>query len=294
MRINGRVSPDGHSTDKVSELIEREIRQIGIPPCPQILIRIHQEMNKDEPSYPLLTSIISADVALAASLIKTANSPGLGMRTRVRSAGEALLALGLKVTGITVANFALREIFPRTTNMERFWDFSSRIAQMSGWLARRVGDIRPDDAYTFSLFRDCGIPILMIPFEETYPKVLHQANEETERSFTDVENELLGINHAAVGADLAESWLLPQDMSDAIRHHHSLRGLQQESGLAELPRKLIAISQLAEHLIQFHTGLSHTKEWAKVGPSCLEYLNISDSLLMQMYEESKVIVGKEF
>ena len=41
----------------------------------------------------------------------------------------------------------------------------------------------PDDAYTYGLFRDCGIPILMKKFPG-YVDVLKAANAETEKGFT--------------------------------------------------------------------------------------------------------------
>lgn len=284
---------DSNSTGKVTSLIELGVKEIGIPPRPQILIQIRAEMEKDDPSYHLLSSVISADVAIAASLIKTANSPGLGLRTRVCSVNEALMALGLNIASYAVAALALRKIFPHTPSMERFWGFSSRISRVAGWLARRTGDIRPDDAFTFGLFRDCGIPILMIPFKDVYPSVLHQANDESIRGFTEVEDELIGANHASIGADMAESWLLPKDMAAAIRHHHSLTALDQASDLSELTKQLIAVSQLAEHLIQHNTGRSHTQEWLKVGPACLNFLNISDEDCQQLYADSEEVTKDE-
>lgn len=281
------------AANKIRESIEREVKEIGIPPRPQILVQIRNEIEKDDPSYHLLSSIITTDVAISASLIKTANSPGFGLRTRARSVNEALMALGLNTASYTVAGLALRNIFKHAPNMERFWGFSSQIAKVSGWLARRVGDIRSEDAYTFGLFRDCGIPVLMIPFKDVYPSVLRQANDEAARSFTEVEDELLGANHADIGADLAESWLLPEDTSIAIRHHHSLTVLAPDNDIPKLAKHLIAVSQLAEHIIQYHTGLSQTKEWLKVGASCLDFLDVSDEGCQQLYSDSKDVCGDE-
>ena len=69
---------------EVDSLFERSILDIGIPPCPAILNRFIAEARQDEPHYSRLANIIGTDVAVAASLIKTANSPFFGMRQRVR------------------------------------------------------------------------------------------------------------------------------------------------------------------------------------------------------------------
>ena len=66
-------SPSKHSTTDLQ--LERSLLGIEIPPCPDILVRIMNEMHKEEPDYHRLSDLISADVALAAGLIKTTNSP---------------------------------------------------------------------------------------------------------------------------------------------------------------------------------------------------------------------------
>jgi HD-like signal output (HDOD) protein len=259
-------------------LLEGSLKDIGIPPRPTILDRISREMLQDEPDYKRLANIIGADVSLSASLIKTANSPFFGYRNRVRSVNEALMMLGLDVASRAIAGIILRKVFPNSLHLERFWDASARIARLSGWLAQHVGrnKLRPDDAYTFGLFRDCGIPVLLSRFPG-YEKILTSANSETGRSFTVVENSQLPTNHAMVGCLLAQSWWLPEETCLAIRHHHELAIIETPSITPPLTsRYRIAIAQFAEHLMQRHTGLSHTQEWPKLGTACLRLLDVAE------------------
>jgi HD-like signal output (HDOD) protein len=259
-------------------LLEGSLKDIGIPPRPTILDRISREMLQDEPDYKRLANIIGADVSLSASLIKTANSPFFGYRNRVRSVNEALMMLGLDVASRAIAGIILRKVFPNSLHLERFWDASARIARLSGWLAQHVGrnKLRPDDAYTFGLFRDCGIPVLLSRFPG-YEKILDSANSEADRSFTVVENSQLPTNHAMVGCLLAQSWWLPEEACLAIRHHHEVAIIETPSITPPLTsRYRIAIAQFAEHLMQRHTGLSHTQEWPKLGAACLRLLDVAE------------------
>lgn len=279
----------------VDNLFERSILDIGIPPCPVILDRFVAETRQDEPHYSRLASIISADVAIAASLIKTANSPFFGVRQRVRSVNEALVVLGLNASSRAVAGIILRNAFPNLLNLERFWDASARMARISGWLAQRlnVSGLRADDAYTYALFRDCGIPVLLGRFPD-YGKVLAQANHNAEIAFTDIEEAVLPTNHAMVGCMMAQSWWLPEEICLAIRNHHDLDALQSaEAKLPILSRRLIAIGQLAEHLIQRQLEQSLTYEWLKLGFACLQVLDISDDLLESIYPDVAVIVSAD-
>jgi len=168
----------------------------------------------------------------------------------------------------TIAALSLKKSFSHVPSLERFWDSSACTARVSGWLAQQLKGaprVRPDDAYTFGLFRDCGVPVLMIPFPE-YQGVLRKANDERELAFTAIEDQMLSINHAIVGSELAEEWLLPEEIHHAIRHHHETA--------PEASRRLIAVSQAAEYLIQRHTGRNQTNEWHKLGETCLSLLGL--------------------
>ncbi len=271
-----------------------EVRDIGIPPRPAILEQIDREMRRDEPDYRRLAEVIGSDVGLAASLIKTTNSPYFGFARKIRSVQEALLVLGLKVIVRTVAGLALQKTFPHVPSLERFWDASASTARVSGWLAQTLGRqcrVKADHAYTFALFRDCGVPVLMIPFPE-YPAVLKAANEEPDQPFTAVEDRLMSINHAMVGAELAENWLLPEDIFLAIRHHHDLAALTAvgEGALPESACAVIAVAQTAEYLLQRHTGRNRTCEWKKLGSACCDFLQLGEADLESLFDASREAV----
>lgn len=275
--------------NSLEENIGIAIRDIGIPPRPAVLIEIESEMAKREPDFSYLAKVISADVALSAALLRTTNSPYFGLDKKVRSVPEAMLVLGLNLMIRTIAGIALRKTFERTPHLERFWDESGTTARVSGWLARRLRKccwLRPEDAYTFGLFHDCGIPVIMSPFPH-YSSVLAQANAEKAERFTEIENRLIGTNHAEMGALLAESWSLPTEVIEAIRYHHHLDELVEsdhpDASAISIP--LIAITLLAEHLIYRRTGSGNTFEWEKVSKVAKRILNVDEARIDELFEE---------
>lgn len=282
-------------TSDVDNLIERSILDVGIPPCPVILDRFINEARKDEPDFNRLANIIGSDVGLSAGLIKTANSPYFGMRQRVRSVNEALTILGLKSASRAVAGIILRKAFPNVPNLERFWDASARIALLSGWLAQQLDlrGLRAEDTYTFGLFRDCGIPVLLGRFPE-YERLLMKANSDDKNGFIEIENSEIPTNHAMVGCILAQSWWLPEEICLAIRNHHDLVALESASSqLPMLSRRLVAVSQLAEHMVQRQLGLSLTQEWVKLGDACMQLLDLDEARLEELYVEAESVVNAE-
>ena len=275
-----KLMKEATSTAKqdIGNMLEEAVRDIGIPPRPAVLERINTEMRRPEPDSGRLAGIISADVSLSAGLMKIANSPFFGLRGRARTVQQALLALGVDTASRAATGLVLRSTFPQIASLERFWDASARIAQISGWMCSRIGledSVTPGDAYTFGLFRDCGIALMMRRFRD-YGDTLRLANDNNERCFTAIELEHHPSNHAVVGCLLARTWWLPEQSCLAIRHHHDIPAIA--AGAVALPREsavLIAIAQFAERALQLESGLSHTCEWEKMGPLCLELLGIN-------------------
>lgn len=282
---------DNSNGSPLSREYESVLRDNRIPPCPIALEKLALEMGKEEPDFRHLTHIITSDVALAAGLVKLANSPFFGAQRRVASVTEALILLGLDTASQAVACIALAEAFPNMRSMERFWDASAQIASLSGWLAneKRWPGVRAQEAYTYGLFRDCGIAVLLQHFPD-YTRILQNANNEQFRSFTDVEDELLPTNHVVMGSMMTQSWWLPENICQAVRYHHDIK---PDPNKKQAPfRYLVAISQLAEHLLQRNTGRSKTHEWDKLGGACLAQLEIDDAELAEMEAHTGAVLAE--
>ncbi|GLR11461.1 HDOD domain-containing protein [Chitinimonas prasina] len=269
----------------VEEIYARTVLDIGIPPRPTILDILARELRSGEPDFGRIAQCVSEDVSLSAGLIKTANSPFFGFRVRARTVSHALTMLGINIAGKAIAGVALRNAFPASPALERFWDASARIAEYSGHLVGLLGvreGIRSDDAYTFGLFRDCGMPVLMRKFP-AYRDTLLRANANPDKRFTAIEDEDFPTNHAIVGCMLAQSWSLPEEICLAIRHHHDF--LLMQSGAISLPpasRRLVALAQLAEYIHQQHSGMNQTEEWAKLGMASLSTLELGQVQLAEL------------
>jgi HD-like signal output (HDOD) protein len=225
--------------------------------------------------------------------LKIANSAYFGFQGRARTVMQALVVLGLEVAGRAVAGLVLRRVLPATPAMERFWDSSARVARTAGWLVGQLGvrdNVRADEVYTYGLFRDCGIPILMRKFPD-YIDVLRIANADDERLFTAVELAHCPTTHAVVGSLMAQNWWLPDEMSAAIRHHHDRLALQSgAAGVAAASARLVALAQLAEYLVQRITARSATREWEKLGAVCSATLDVDAVGIESLIGEAAAVV----
>jgi hypothetical protein len=125
--------------------LEQVLLDLGIPPCPRILLDLASEARKDEPDLHKIEKLISTDVGLSAGLIKTINSPFYGLRTKVHSIMQAIHMLGLSHLWLMVMGMVLRDTLKGMNNVEmgRFWDASAKVAIISSYIACRSIYLRP-------------------------------------------------------------------------------------------------------------------------------------------------------
>jgi HD-like signal output (HDOD) protein len=273
--------------EKFDHEYEQTLIGLGIPPCPRILLGISEQVRKSEPDLQVIEKLISEDVGLSAALIKTVNSPFYGLRNKVCSIMQAIHMLGLSQLSLMVTAMVLRDVLKGLSkvDMGRFWDASTKVAIISAYIASRLPyivyekkqrTIDKDLAYTYGLFQDCGIPI-MLNEHATYKETLGIANQSLTRKFTAIEDEAYGQNHATVGYLLSKSWGLPEIIYQAMQAHHEHVLLEQDAGfISAESRDLIAVSLLAERIIQLSTGLNQTCEWQKGERWVMQHLGIND------------------
>lgn len=254
------------------------VAEIGIPPCPDMLLRLRGELARDTPRTQELARIAMTDVAVSAALLKAAYAPWT-QRQRGRSRARGTVALAFEQLGparctALLSALALREVLPAEgPSLERFWDVAHRRSVAMAWLARRHGEVAPDVAQTFGLFCDVGIPVLLQRFDApSYRVTLAEANL-GHRPFTDVEQGRHGTDHAVVGAALARTWGVGEDIVEAVCLHHDYRVLD-----ADRPRRpssvLIALALVAERMIQLHRGRNRHGEWQRGGGRALATLGM--------------------
>ena len=265
------------------------LQGVDIPPCPAVLIELDAELKKEAPDQREIARLVSQDVALSGQLMRIANSPGFGNGRKLSSILQALNVLGdQQIFNLLVAQLmkvALSD--PAGVSMERFWETSALTAKLSAELARRLRCVRPDVAYTFGLFHDCGIPLIMKRFPQ-FREVLAEANAAEELKFTEVEDKALGTNHAVVGYFLARRWHLSACVSEGILYHHDYSVLTVPGSVSDEARGMIAICVLAEHIIRLRNNGDGEYEWAKAAPAACQYFQLSlgavDDLIEDMLE----------
>lgn len=267
----------------VGDPVDELIKSIRIPPRPSLLADLQAELASADPSPERIGRIVARDVGMAGALLKLSNSSLFGGR-RAKSIEQAILFLGINQVAALMTGLLARQAIPaESPALANFWDVSTRRSHAMMFLSRRLRIGAPDIAHTFGLFCDTGVPLLMSRFPG-YDTTFLDAGAELLRTFTAVEDERHGTNHAAIGTLLARNWGLSSDVAWAILHHHDYAVLEDDA-TADAVRSLVALSLLAEQAICRYQGLARCPEWDKGGARAQAYLSLDDGETAELLDE---------
>lgn len=202
-----------------------------LPALPALVMELISSLRDDRLGAEQIGARIGRDQALAARTLRLANSPFYGMPRKVTSVPEATTLLGL----CTVRSLALGAGVTRSFaappcagfDFAAFWRHSIGSALCAAALARVLHE---DEglAFTVGLLHDIGCLALASGFGDAYAAVLsHQQNRDC--PVQEAERAVLGIDHAVVGALLAEHWRFAPAVTEAIATHHAPRPAEPAS-----------------------------------------------------------------
>ncbi len=167
---------------------------------------------------------LQGDPALAAKILRLANSSWFGLTRSIESLDQAVVLLGRKgVRSLAIAassySWMARDLPGWSLGPKQLWLHSSSAALAASLLARRSRLTDPDLALTAGLLHDIGMVALSMTLENKTKAIKAYAIRE-KLTFPKVEQRVLGFDHCQVGADLATSWGIPERVVEAIRWHH--------------------------------------------------------------------------
>jgi len=202
------------------------VRQVrGLPALPAAVARVMQLTDDPKAGAADVARALASDQALAARMLKLANSAFYGASRRVSTVSEAVVTLGMRTTRNLVMATSCQEMLegdvagyalPRGA----LWRHSLACAFAAQALAGRARYRATEEAFVAGLLHDIGKVVLSTYLKEQFARVLLRA-QGGELTFAEAERETLGFDHAEAGARLLERWNLPSSLVAAVRHHHA-------------------------------------------------------------------------
>jgi putative nucleotidyltransferase with HDIG domain len=277
--------------EKKVESKRAEIRKIimntsSLPTLPGIVSKLNSLSANDRSSIPEMARLVSSDHVLSARILKLANSPSYGFY-RVATISNAMILLGVNVIKSLALSSSIFEIMEK--NGVGLWEHSLGAGVAANVIARRLKLPDCEEIATAALLHDIGKVIIRLNFGDDYRELLALIKNR-DFSMLEAERELLGTDHAEVGAWLAKSWHLPEKLIEPIARHHDV-------GASLSHRTKTAVVHFADILIKASGfGFGGDVFVPRIQPLAWEQLGMTEPILEEIVEEleDRLIDTKNF
>ncbi len=212
------------TTDKQKFREEILSRLDTAPALPGSAVRVMAMLQDPEVEVKGLLEVLEFDPGLTANLLRWANSAYFSGPQRVASVRDAVVRLGMKRMAQLVMTSVTASIIDKPVTG---YDLppgglllhSIAVAIGTQELARVLDVAPPPHAFTAGLLHDIGKMILG-SFVEVNGVAITEYSKVNQVPFDAAEREVLGIDHAEVGAALLTRWNLPETIVSVVRWHH--------------------------------------------------------------------------
>lgn len=173
-----------------------------------------------------VVQVLKQDSVLTAKLLRACNSPAHAFSHQVASVDQAVLLLGYRQ--ISHIAMALAYAGPLTKPLQAYalasdglWQHSLLTATAAGIVASGAigSQVDPSLAFTVGLLHDIGKLVTNEFLGPESVQVIRQQRAEG-RPLIQAERDVLGTDHAEVGAALAYMWRLPDAIVEGVGLHH--------------------------------------------------------------------------
>jgi len=237
--------------ENISVLSEEIVENINsLPHFPENITLIQKLIADPDSDMPVIAKQISVDPALTADLLKIVNSAQYMLSRKVDNIFEAVKMVGIKGIKNLLYSYGTQKILgDDTADKKKLWEHSYKTAFYAYNLAKNFKNDKNliDDVYVGGILHDMG----KIVFSNVHPELLEKIKSisvEKNLPTSTFENLSSGMNHAEIGAMIAEKWNFPDGLVMAIRYHHDPEAAPLEK------RDLIDAVYLANMFCEYENG----------------------------------------
>ena len=223
---------------KLKSLIE-EIDHLK--PVSDVAGKVMSLLDDQDSGLSDLVDIIRYEPALTTNVLKLANSAYFGLPGKIEDAKQAVVYLGMTQVVELVLLVCCSEPFDGVYDGYEMangdlWKSAVSAAIMANDLSSIKGIKQSSLSFTGALLRDIGKVIMDPHILSAKDQILNRVDTQG-LTFMAAERQVLGLDHAQVGALLANKWNFPTHLQCVIRYYHTpleAKGCFMEASIVNL------------------------------------------------------------
>ena len=211
------------STDDLKKKIINKVKDL--PPMPKVLFKAREIMSDPKSGFKEIAKVIETDQAIAARVLKVANSAYYGLSGMVNSIHQASVVLGYQtleqvITMVSSSSLLGKQLKGYGLQAGALWRHSLAVALGSRLIAKKRAPSLEGDAFSVGLIHDAGKLALDSHILQRKEEIQTFLNAKPD-SFLEAERQILGFDHTEIAFDLCQKWKLPDTHAEAMRYHHT-------------------------------------------------------------------------
>jgi HD-like signal output (HDOD) protein len=219
--------------------------KVDLPSFPEIAVRVRRVLSDPKSSIDQVVRVVGSEPALAARLMRIANSASLNRSGRsVTDLRTGINRLGYNMVRSAAISFAMAQI--RNANklkglepyLDDLWRRSTLVAAFAYVLAKTCTRVHPDEAMLGGMMHGIG-KLYVLTRAVNHPELF--ADSETL-------DAIIEDWHASIGKAILENWEFSEEMAAAVGEQgdHS-REDPGDPDLRDIIAVAIVLAQSAEH-----------------------------------------------
>jgi len=196
-----------------------------LPPLDTTVAQLVDLVFQDGAELDEVVDLVRHDGHLVVQLLRLANSPAYGRGEHISSVRTAVVRVGFGQVAMLALTAELSPrlrvgLAPYGLDEGELWRHSVAAALAAGAMVEQAPDEDGCLVFAAALLHDVGKALLALHMDERQRRTLAVALQDGDTPCHEAERRVLGTDHAAVGASVAEAWGLPEALVEAIGAHH--------------------------------------------------------------------------
>lgn len=202
------------------KLIMTKISEMNnLPALSANVTKVMTLLRDDNTKMELLVESLEKDLSLVAQILKLVNSGFYGLRNTVETVEHAVSLLGIMNLKQVVYSATIMDFFSKDEQQEWNHSYSSSILMSNIIRDNELEGI--NNLPLAMLMHDLGKVVLRKYSPKKYQLNVQKAKNDKIPVF-EMENNVLGINHAEAGAILLEKWKCIDEIIKPVLYHHNV------------------------------------------------------------------------
>jgi putative nucleotidyltransferase with HDIG domain len=219
-------------TTRLDEGIEEKINRVvgginNLPTPPIVFTQIQKVLNNPNTSAFDIAAILQEDPAMSAKVLKLTNSAYYGLSREIDSVKQAVMIVGLDAVKNLVLSASVISIFSKDQIDQEFQDYFWRHSLATAFGARMLSRLLrtkltfdAESGFSAGMLHDIGKMVISVYMSEESQQIKAKKAEQPNIPDYKIEDDILGYNHAHIGALLGQHWKLPTTLIEAVKFHH--------------------------------------------------------------------------